>query len=224
MRYRTYLFDMDGTVLDTAADLADAVNRTLAVHGFPGRSLAQVTAALGNGAARLMAASLPRGSDTPGFTDILAWYKAWYRDHSCIKTAPYPGMAELLAALRRSGAAVAIVSNKPHAAAAALGARFFPGTAVWGESPERPRKPAPDMVLHALEQLGADREGAVCIGDSEVDVQMAKNAGLPLIAVDWGFRTAEQLRAAGAAVVVHTPAELRSACGLQGGGEPEFPA
>ena len=208
MKYKTYLFDMDGTVLDTAADLAAAVNHTLEKYGFPPKTEQEVVAATGNGAAVLVEKSLPAGRATPNFDAILADYKAYYQAHTVVRTGPYPGIPELLTALRKQGARVAIVSNKPHGAAVELGQRFFPGIPVFGESPDRPRKPAPDMVFHALEELGADAEGAVYIGDSEVDAATAANAGLPLIAVGWGFRTERQLRDAGAAAIARAPADI----------------
>lgn len=208
MKYHTYLFDMDGTVLDTAADLAGAVNHTLQKYGFPPRTETEVVAATGNGATVLVEKSLPAGRSTPIFDEILADYKAYYQAHTVVRTGPYPGIPELLAELQARGARVAIVSNKPHGAAVELGSRFFPGIPVFGESPERPRKPAPDMVFHALEELGADAEGAVYIGDSEVDAATAANAGLPLIAVAWGFRTEQQLRQAGAQTIAHVPADI----------------
>lgn len=206
--YKTYLFDMDGTVLSTAADLAAAVNHTLARYGYPTRTEQEVVAGTGNGAAELIARCLPDGRATPGFDAILAEYRAYYQAHTCVDTAPYAGIPELLSELTDRGATVAIVSNKPQGAAAVLGERFFPGVPVFGETPDRPRKPAPDMVFHALDVLGADREEAVYVGDSEVDVMTAANAGLPLIAVDWGFRTVQQLRAAGAETIVRMPADI----------------
>ena len=206
--YQTYLFDMDGTVLDTAGDLCDAVNHTLRAWGYPPRTRQQIIDATGNGAARLIAASLPKGEATADFEKILADYKAYYQAHNCVRTAPYPGIPELLSALLRRGAKVAIVSNKPHGAAAALGQRFFPGVPVWGESAERARKPAPDMVRHALAALDADAATAVYVGDSEVDVATARNAGLPLIAVAWGFRSADTLRQCGATQIAATAEDI----------------
>lgn len=208
MMYKTYLFDMDGTLLDTLDDLADAVNHTLTGYGYPPSTREQVRMALGNGAARLVAERLPQGEATPGFPDILRDYRVWYQAHSCVKTRPYPGVPELLASLLERGCKVAIVSNKPHGAACALAERFFPGIPTFGESPERPRKPAPDMVLHALTALGAAREGAVYVGDSEVDVETARNAGLPVIGAAWGFRGRAALLAAGAQTVADTAAAL----------------
>ena len=208
MIYNTYLFDMDGTLLDTLADLTAAVNHTLEQYGYPRRTIEQVRKGLGNGAVKLMAAMLPQGEETPGFADIMRDYRAWYQAHACVETCPYPGVPELLKTLWQRGCKVAIVSNKPHGAACELAERFFPGVPTFGESPETPRKPAPDMVFHALTALGAGKEGAVYVGDSEVDVQTAWNAGLPVIGVAWGFRGREALAAAGAETIVDTAAEL----------------
>lgn len=206
MRYQTYLFDMDGTLLDTLDDLTAAVNHTLAQYGYPLRTREEVRRGLGSGAVRLMAAMLPQGEDTPEFAAIMRDYKAWYQAHTCVETRPYPGIPELLDALRRQGCKVAIVSNKPHGAACALAARFFPGIPTFGESPETPRKPAPDMVRRALAALNA--ESAVYIGDSEVDVETARNAGLPMIGVAWGFRGRAALAAAGAETIVDAAEEI----------------
>ena len=208
MGYATYLFDMDGTLLDTLADLTAAVNHTLEQHGYPRRTIEQVRKGLGNGAAKLVAAMLPQGEETPGFADIMRDYRAWYQAHACVETCPYPGVPEMLERLRQRGCKVAIVSNKPHGAACELAERFFPGVPTFGERPETPRKPAPDMVFHALAALGAGKENAVYVGDSEVDVQTARNAGLPVIGVAWGFRGREALAAAGAETIVDTAAEL----------------
>ena len=205
MIYNTYLFDMDGTLLDTLADLTAAVNHTLEQYGYPRRTIEQVRKGLGNGAVKLMAAMLPQGEETPGFADIMRDYRAWYQAHACVETCPYPGVPEMLERLRQRGCKVAIVSNKPHGAACELAERFFPGVPTFGERPETPRKPAPDMVFHAL---AAGKENAVYVGDSEVDVQTARNAGLPVIGVAWGFRGREALAAAGAETIVDTAAEL----------------
>lgn len=208
MTYKTYLFDMDGTLLDTLDDLTSAVNHTMAQYGYPRRTREEVRQGLGNGAVKLIAALLPEGEDTPDFDAIMRDYKAWYQAHTCVLTRPYPGVPELLAHLTRQGCRVAIVSNKPHGAACELAEKFFPGVPTFGESPATPRKPAPDMVFHALTALGAEKDTAVYVGDSEVDVQTARNAGLPLIAVSWGFRGREALAEAGAATIVDAAAEI----------------
>ena len=208
MQYKTYLFDMDGTLLDTLDDLTAAVNHTLRQYGYPTRDRETVRQGLGSGAVRLMATMLPRGEDTPDFPAIMRDYKAWYQAHTCVQTHPYAGVPELLERLRQAGCQVAIVSNKPHAAACALAERFFPGIPTFGESPDTPRKPAPDMVYRALTALNAEPSSTVYVGDSEVDVQTARGAGLPLIAVSWGFRGREALAAAGAETIVDAAEEI----------------
>ena len=208
MTYKTYLFDMDGTLLDTLDDLTAAVNHTLTQYGYPQRTREEVRQGLGNGAVKLMASALPQGEDTPDFAAIMRDYKAWYQAHTCVLTRPYPGVPELLERLTRQGCRVAIVSNKPHGAACELAEKFFPGVPTFGESPATPRKPAPDMVFRALASLGAEKDTAVYVGDSEVDVQTARNAGLPLIAVSWGFRGREALAEAGAENIVDSAAEI----------------
>ena len=208
MTYKTCLFDMDGTVLDTIADLRDAVNHTLALYGCPACDTQRVRDATGNGARDLIAHCLPQGEATPDFEAIFSAYKSYYAAHSCLKTAPYEGITALLQELREDGCKVAIVSNKPDGAVKELAARFFPGIPAFGEA-GLPRKPAPDMVYHALDVLGADRANAAYIGDSEVDVATAKNAGLELIAVSWGFRSRAHLVQSGAVTIVDSVAELR---------------
>ena len=208
MTYKTCLFDMDGTVLDTIADLRDAVNHTLALYGHPACDTQRVKDATGNGARNLIAHCLPQGEATPDFEAIFSAYKSYYAAHSCIKTAPYEGITALLQELQEDGCKVAIVSNKPDGAVKELAARFFPGIPAFGEA-GLPRKPAPDMVYHALDVLGADRANAAYIGDSEVDVATAKNAGLELIAVSWGFRSRPHLVQSGAVTIVDSVAELR---------------
>lgn len=208
MAYGTYLFDMDGTLLDTLADLADAINHILKQYGYAPCTVEQARQRLGNGARKLIAAMLPQGEETPGFEALLQAYKDYYQAHACIKTVPYPGIPEMLETLRQRGCRIAIVSNKPHGAACELAEKFFPGLPVFGESPETPRKPAPDLVFRALEALGTDGADAVYVGDSEVDVATARNAGLPLIAVSWGFRGRQALAEAGADTIVDTAAEL----------------
>ena len=203
MKYKTFLFDMDGTTMNTLDDLHDAVNRTLRLHGYPERTREQVRAATGHGARDLIEKCLPQGTDTPDFEAVLQDYRAWYEAHSCVKTAPYPGTVEALRKLQRRGAKVAIISNKNDPAVQALGKKFFPDIPVLGEVPPMPRKPAPDMINHMLEQLGVSGDSAVYVGDSEVDIATAQNSRMDFIGVSWGFRGRERLLeiAPGATVV-----------------------
>lgn len=208
MKYKAVLFDMDGTLLDTLADMAAAVNHILSVHGYPLRTVEEVRAFVGNGARKLMERALPPDVTGDAFEALLEECRQWYEAHACVKTAPYPGVPAVLAALHRAGVRCAVVSNKPDGATRELAARFFPGLPAFGQQDGIPAKPAPDMVYHALAELGVEASAAAYVGDSEVDVALARNAKLPLIAVSWGFRGREALEEAGAALVVDDAATL----------------
>lgn len=215
MAYRAVLYDMDGTVLDTLEDMADSVNESLSRFGLPPVTLDKVRRSVGNGARKLIFRVVPEGTD-PALTErVLAFYKPWYDAHCRVKTRPYAGVPELMARLRDRGIAQAIISNKPDPAVQELARAFFPGlleTAV-GESAAVRTKPNPDAILAAVKQMGVPLEQCVYVGDSEVDVEAARNAGLDCISVSWGFRSVEQLLAAGAARIVSDPAGLEAAIG-----------
>ena len=176
------LFDLDGTLLNTLEDLMDATNRSLARFGYPQRSLEEVRRFVGNGAGRLIAQAVPEGADP---APVLAAFQADYPEHCQVKTAPYPGILEALAALAEKYP-IAIVSNKPDAAVKPLCAEYFHGVFALGETKDCPRKPAPQMKA-----VGADR--CIYVGDSEVDVLTAQNAGVPCLSVLWGFRTEAEI-------------------------------
>ena len=196
------LFDLDGTLLDTLDDLTDATNHTLAQLGYPLRSREEMRRFVGNGAARQLQQSVPEGEP---WEQALELYLPYYSTHCRIKTAPYPGIPEALAALREQYP-VAIVSNKPDGATKALCADFFPGIFAMGQSDGCPRKPAPDMVLQAMKEIGADT--CIYVGDSEVDILTAKNADVPCISVLWGFRDRKELTAAGGLHFCEKPSRL----------------
>ena len=211
MRYKAVLFDMDGTVLDTLDDLADSVNRSLREFGLPEVSRFQVGQSLGNGAKYLIRHCLPEGSDEALCEQVLSFYKPWYDAHCLIKTKPYDGILQLMETLRADGVSQAIISNKPDSAVQELAEAFFPGLmdVVIRESPAVKRKPSPDTVLAAASQMGLMASDCVYIGDTEVDLETARNAGMDCIPVSWGFRTEEQLRAAGAEEIIRSPEELK---------------
>ena len=211
MRYKAVLFDMDGTVLDTLDDLADSVNRSLREFGLPEVSRFQVGQSLGNGAKYLIRHCLPEGSDEALCEQVLSFYKPWYDAHCLIKTKPYDGILQLMETLRADGVSRAIISNKPDSAVQELAEAFFPGLmdVVIGESPAVKRKPSPDTVLAAASQMGLMASDCVYIGDTEVDLETARNAGMDCIPVSWGFRTEEQLCAAGAEEIIRSPEELK---------------
>ena len=211
MRYRAVLFDMDGTVLDTLADLTNAVNHVLAEYRMPGITERQAASCLGNGARWLLSRAAPAGTDRALLEEMLRVYQPWYDSHCAILTAPYPGILELMKALKAAGVKLAVISNKQDSAVKRLAGQHFSGlleTAV-GESARVRRKPNPDAVLAALEEMGVEKAKAVYVGDTEVDLKTAENAGIACAAVGWGFRSEEQLRAAGAERVFHSARELQ---------------
>ena len=210
--YRTAIFDLDGTLLNTLDDLADAVNYALTRFGYPTRTTAEVRRFVGNGIANLISRALPNGEDAPDFAEVLDTFRTYYAENSQKKTAPYDGILEMLSCLRAHGVRVAVVSNKFDAAVAALSCHYF-GELVEiavGESPGRAKKPAPDGILYALGCLGESCDGAVYIGDSEVDAITARNAGIPCISVLWGFRDREEIAAAGGSIFADTVKELEN--------------
>lgn len=196
------LFDLDGTLLDTLEDLADSVNYALAQHGYPQRTLEEVRTFVGNGAAMLIKLSTSYAED---YEQVLRTFQAYYKAHCQVKTGPYAGILDALAQIRAEYP-VAVVSNKPDPAVKALCDDYFGGVFALGERPDCPRKPAPDMLYKAMEQLGVDK--AVYIGDSEVDVITAKNAGMPCISVLWGFRTEAEIRENGGSILCNDPKQL----------------
>ena len=208
--YETYIFDLDGTLLDSLEDLKDAVNHALRLSGFPERTIDEVRGFVGNGVGKLVERSVPGGKDNCHFPQVMADFNSYYLLHSCDKTQPYPGVTDLLGRLRSEGKRVAVVSNKFDEAVKLLIARYFNGLVevAIGEKPGISRKPAPDTVVEALRELGADGSRAVYIGDSDVDVLTARNAGLPCISVLWGFRSREFLEKHGAQTFVSSPKEI----------------
>ena len=212
MRYDTFIFDLDGTLLDTLGDLAASVNYALRSHGMPEHSLDDVRRFVGNGVRRLMERAIPEGAENPLFDATFATFRQYYMAHSLDTTRPYDGIPETLAELRRRGCHIAVVSNKMMAATVELCRHFFPDTvevAIGEHEAEGIRKkPAPDTVFAALRQLGVGKDRAVYVGDSDVDIQTAVNAGLPCISVLWGFRDKDFLIQHGAKTFISAPQEL----------------
>ena len=199
------LFDLDGTLLDTLEDLADSTNTILRQLGYPERTVEEVRRFVGNGARRLIEQAVPEGADAG---EAFAVFQPYYAAHCRIKTRPYDGIPEALAYLKGKYP-IAIVSNKPDTAVKILCADYFPGIYALGEAPDCPRKPAPDMVRKAMAALGVER--CIYVGDSEVDVLTAKNAGADCVSVLWGFRDRKDMEAVGATVFCETPDTL-AAC------------
>jgi phosphoglycolate phosphatase len=209
-KYKLALFDMDGTILDTLEDLTDATNVIMTQYGYPTHSIDAVRAFVGNGLRKLIERAVPNGTDAAKIDAMLADFKAYYADHCADKTHAYPGVPEMIARLRQRGIITAVVSNKVDEGVQELVKAYFPGLfdLAVGERPTVKPKPAPDMVFAALETLGIDIRDAVFIGDSDVDLKTAQNAGIDGIFVDWGFRTPEVLRALGAEIIVSTPEDV----------------
>lgn len=208
--YNIYIFDLDGTLLSTLDDLAASTNYALRTFHLPERNIDEVRRFVGNGVRKLIERAVPDGEQHPQFEQILDTFRQHYLLHSLDATCPYEGIVETLSALRQRGKRVAVVSNKFYAATAELCSHFF-GDIVEvaiGEREGIRKKPAPDTVLEALRQLGEGKEGAVYVGDSEVDLETARNCSLPCISVLWGFRDRDFLLDHGATTFISRPAEL----------------
>ena len=212
MTCKTFIFDLDGTLLNTLQDLAASVNYALRQHGMPEHSIDDVRRFVGNGVRLLMERAVPQGSANPQFEAAFATFRAHYMQHSLDTTRPYDGITEVLQQLKRRGCRMAVVSNKMMAATQELCHHFFPDVvevAIGEHEAEGIRKkPAPDSVIAALKALGVGKDEAVYVGDSDVDIQTARNAGLPCISVLWGFRDRDFLLQHGAATLISQPSEL----------------
>lgn len=210
--FKTYIFDLDGTLLSTLNDLASSTNYALRWAGMPERTIEEVRMFVGNGVKLLMERAIPEGVNNPKFEETYAKFREHYMEHNLDTTRPYDGVPELLHELKRRGKHLAIVSNKFYAATQDLAKHFFPDTieVAIGERENIRKKPAPDTVLEALRQLNVSKEDAVYIGDSDVDIITAKNCGLPCISVLWGFRDKDFLIEHGGSLFVEKPIEILS--------------
>lgn len=208
--YTTAIFDLDGTLLDTLADLTSAVNHTMECFGYPTHSEDDVRRFVGNGLRKLTERAIPDGTANPNYEAAFTELKTYYTAHCKEKTAPYKGILDLLQRLSNEGIAMAIVSNKNDAAVKQLATDFFSDTisVAIGETPQIQKKPAPDTVFAALEELHRSAEESIYIGDSDVDIQTAKNSGMDCISVSWGFRGRTFLEKEGASHIVDTPEEI----------------
>jgi len=203
------IFDLDGTILDTLQDLAEATNYALRENGFPERSLEEIRSFVGNGAKNLIIRAVP--DDCPDSVScVYDSFNRYYSTHTVVHTAPYPGIPELIRQLRARGILTAVVSNKPDYGVQTLCEQFFPGLFDYavGEREGIRRKPAPDSCFAAMEALQVAPANAVYIGDSDVDIATARNAGMPCISVSYGFRSRDFLLEHGAEAIAETVDEL----------------
>lgn len=213
MKYKLAIFDMDGTILDTLVDLANAVNHALAEKNLPQRSFMEIRSYLGNGMLNLIRLSAPKGASDTEINELKDIFTNYYKAHCAENTKPYDGILELIAELRAQGVKTAVVSNKPDFGVQLLVKEHFPTSFDFavGEKEGIAKKPAPDSVNAVLKKLNLDRKNAVYIGDSEVDYATAKNAEMDDIIVTWGFRDEDYLQSLGAKTIVHTMDELKAA-------------
>lgn len=210
MKCDTFIFDLDGTLLDTLADLAGSCNYALRTNGMPERTIDEVRRFVGNGVKKLMERAVPDGMENQKFEKTYADFRQHYLVHSLDTTKPYPGIMEMLSSLKADGKNIAVVSNKFYTATQELCQHFFGDyvSVAIGERDNIRKKPAPDTVNEALRQLGVGRENAVYIGDSDVDIDTARNSFMPCISVLWGFRDKQFLIEHGATTFVSSPDEI----------------
>lgn len=209
-KYDTIIFDLDGTLLNTLEDLCESVNYALRSADMPERTFDEIRCFVGNGVQRLMELAVPEGKENTKFEAVFSTFKKHYSAHCNDKTGPYPQIMELLAAAQEKGYKMAIVSNKFHDAVQELKKLYFKDyiAVAMGQKEGIRKKPAPDMVLEALKELGSSVEQAVYVGDSEVDIATAVNAGMNCIVVAWGFRTREEQERAGGKIFADSPLDI----------------
>ncbi|MCX4328326.1 MAG: HAD-IA family hydrolase [Lachnospiraceae bacterium] len=210
-KYNAVIFDLDGTLLNTLEDITDAVNHTMVEFGYPIHSSSEVCSFVGNGIRKLIERSLPDGTATHGFEGIFNEFKQFYTANCRIKTCPYPGIMELLEKLYSEGYKLAINSNKNHAAVTELNNIYFSKyiSVAIGESRNIQPKPSPASVYMAMEQMGGcTRKHTLYVGDSDVDIETAKNAGIKCISAGWGFRGKAFLEKLNPGAVIDAPMGL----------------
>lgn len=203
--YKLCVFDLDGTLVDTLADLTASLNAALAKNGFPALAEYEVQRIIGYSTAYMCQNALPKDADKSAWEAVHRDYTAYYDAHCCDRSRIYEGMIRTVQSLKRAGATVAVVSNKPHKhAMRVIDTLFLRDTfsMVLGRMEKFATKPAPDALLFVLDYFGVAKKDAAYIGDSEVDVQFAKNAGIDCVSVGWGFRDLKTLKEAGAQCIV----------------------
>ena len=210
MKYKLVIFDLDGTILDTLEDLTNSVNYALNKNKLAQRTIDEVRCFVGNGIKKLIERAVPSNTESNIVEQVFEDFKIHYVKHSADNTKPYQGIKEMIETLRSAGCKTAVVSNKADVAVGPLCESFFPNMfdIAIGEREGIRKKPSPDSVLEVLDRLNMEKKDAVYIGDSEVDIQTAANAGIDVISVNWGFRNEEFLREQGAQIIVKRSEEI----------------
>ena len=210
MKFDTILFDLDGTLLNTLDDLADSVNAVMKKEGYALRTKDEIMAFIGDGVKMLMKRSLPQETCEEDIHRCLSQFREIYMKNMLNQTKPYDGILDLLRKLKSMGLKIGVVSNKLDEATKELCSLFFEGNvdAAIGDNHERKKKPAPDNVFEAMRQLHAVKDKTLYVGDSNVDMQTAQNAGLTCVGVTWGYRSREVLLEEGADYIIDRPDQL----------------
>lgn len=210
MSINTVIFDLDGTLLYTLEDLADSTNYALKFFGYPERTIEEVKEFVGNGVSLLIERAIPDGKQNTNFENCLNMFKQHYSDNMYNKTKPYDGIIELLTSLKQQNYKIAVVSNKFDSAVKKLCEKYFFGLVDFavGQRENISKKPSPDSVNEVISELNSDKENCIFVGDSEVDIQTAENAGIPCISVVWGYKSLDFLYKNGASMIVYSPEEI----------------
>ncbi|HVI40143.1 MAG TPA: HAD family hydrolase [Anaerovoracaceae bacterium] len=210
MKYDTVLFDLDGTLLDTLDDLTDSINAVMQKEGYQLRTKEEIREYIGDGVKMLMERSLPQGTPENEILRCLTMFREIYQKNMLHRTKPYEEIPSMLKRLKEMEMKVGVVSNKPDEATGEMCRMFFNRNvdAAVGDNQERKKKPEPDNVYEVLKQLGSNRDKTLYVGDSNVDVRTAKNAGLDCVGVTWGYRSRETLIEEGADHIIDEPNQL----------------
>lgn len=214
------IFDLDGTLVDSLRGIADTLNRTLTAHGLPGHADHRVRSFIGDGLQNLIRRALPRGTEPRVFDSIYQLYRKDYALTWTDGSQPYPGIRDLLRQCGETGIPMAVLSNKVHSFTVEMVGGIFPGIPfqmVLGQRDGIPQKPDPQGALELAQAMGTPPASCLFIGDSTVDFQTARNAGMKAVSVDWGYHDRSDLEAAGADTIVSTPQQLAAVIANLGG-------
>lgn len=206
----TIIFDLDGTLLYTLEDLTDSTNYALSKFGYHERDIEEIKTFVGNGVSLLIERAIPKGKDNPDFESCLALFKEHYSNNMYNKTKPYDGIIDLLTKLKQNNYNIAVVSNKFDEAVKSLVDKYFKNYVdiAVGQRENIAKKPAPDSVNEVIRILNVEREECIFVGDSEVDIETAANAGIPCLSVIWGYKNIDFLYEHGASTLIYSPEDI----------------